>query len=417
MAKLVICNIGGMLCLEAAAAKDGRFIKEIDLDWRKYDSLVCGEQGEIAWIGKGRQLPVKYHDYRRIDAGGRELLPAFVECHTHSVFAGNRATEFEQRNQGMSYQRIAQAGGGILSTVRDTRRISLPQLVNLAQQRMDRFAAQGVATVEVKSGYGLDFATEKKMLQVAKKLGGVRVVATYLGAHAFPPGVTTKPQRRNYLRQVMTEDLPRLAAQDLCQRVDIFVDEGFFAIEDIALLAQQADKLGLGFCVHGDQLGHTGACAEAARWGAQSVEHAIHLRTRDRNQLAASKTTVVLLPSADLYLRLNYPDARKLIDAGARVALATDFNPGSAPSQDLSLVGLLARSQMRMSLPECLVAYTYNAAAALGLQNQLGSIEVGKRADFLLLEGSWRDLFYSVGYHPIAACFRDGRQISGKKLE
>lgn len=414
MARKIFTNIGGILTLKAAAAKSGRQVDEKDLSWTKNNTIVVDERGVILWIGKWERLPKEFNDGKKIDWDKREVIPAFVECHTHSIFAGERSSEFEMRNTGVSYQEIAAKGGGILSTVKATRSASEQDLLDSAQKRINRFVAQGVSTVEVKSGYGLKKASEEKMLRVANQLKKARILKTYLGAHAIPPEYKGKQGKKLYMDQILHRDLPDLVSKKLCDRVDIFVDSGYFDLEDASHLIERAKHFGLQICVHGDQLTRTGACKFAARNQVQSIEHAIELTAADRKVIANSDTTSVLLPTADIYIHAPYPKARELIDEGARVALATDFNPGSSPTQDLSFVGMLARLKMKMSLAETICAYTYNAAHALGMHSKIGSIEVGKQADLCVLDMSWKDLFYSVGHHEVFRTVRGGKMIYSK---
>lgn len=411
MSTKLFTNIGGILSLKGVAEKDGRHITEKDLGWSKNNTIVVDDKGVICWIGKWEKLPKEYKEGTKIDWEGREVIPAFTECHTHSVFAGDRTAEFELRNQGASYQEIAEKGGGILSTVKATRRANEEDLIALAQTRIDRFVSQGISTVEVKSGYGLKKAAEEKMLRVAKSLKKARVVSTYLGAHAIPDEYKGKHGKAAYMDQILNRDLPDLVAKKLCDRVDIFVEKNYFEISDADQLIERARALGLGVTIHADQLSRTGSSKLGAQRNVQSVDHAVELTAADRVKMAESKTVAVLLPTADLYIHAPYPKARELIDAGVKVALATDFNPGSSPTQDISFVGMLSRLQLKMSLPEAICAYTYNAASALGMGSQLGSIEVGKQGDFCVLDMSWKELFYSVGHHKVFRTTRAGKKI------
>lgn len=411
MSTKLFTNIGGILSLKGVAAKDGRKVTEKDLGWSKCDTIVVDPKGVIRWIGKWDKLPKEYHDGKKLDWEGREVIPAFVESHTHSIFAGDRTAEFEMRNQGVSYQEIAERGGGILSTVKATRRATEEQLTELAQERIDQFVKQGVSCVEVKSGYGLKKAAEEKMLRAARSLKKARIVSTYLGAHAIPEEFKGKHGKALYMDQILNRDLPDLVSKKLCDRVDIFVEKNYFEIGDADQLIERARALGLGVSIHADQLSRTGSSKLGAQRNIHSVDHAVELTAADRKRLAESSTVATLLPTADIYIHAPYPKARELIDEGVKVALATDFNPGSSPTQDLSFVGMLARLQLKMSLAETIAAYTFNAASALNLQTQLGSIEVGKQGDFCVLDMSWKELFYSVGKHKVYRTTRGGKKI------
>jgi imidazolonepropionase len=262
--------------------------------------------------------------------------------------------------------------------------------------------------LEIKSGYGLSFDAEIKMLKAASGMLGPQIVSTYLGPHAVP---VEHKNSKGYLDEILDEHLPKLKKSKLTCRLDMFVEAGYFDMEDAEKYVMKAKELGFELTFHADQITRTGASEFGARIGARSVDHVIQINDSDVQILAESETTAVLLPIADMYLKCNYPPARKLIDAGARVAIATDFNPGTSPSQDLSLVGLLSRLEMKMTLPEVLAAYTLGSSYALGLQDHCGSLEIGKRADFVSLGGSWRDLFYQIGHHPVDKVWVGGKNL------
>jgi len=404
-------NIGELLTMSKVAQKDGRHIQEPDLSIISKAALVV-HKGCFVWIGENKKIPKEFlKGSKEIDLQGATVLPGFVECHTHSVFAGNRADEFELRNQGMSYQEIAARGGGILSTVKATRAASASELFRLAQARVFNFARQGVTTLEVKSGYALDMKNEFKMLGVIQKLGPIEIVPTYLGAHALPKEFSSAGE---YVEDMISRVFPLLKKKKLCERVDIFVEKGFFSPEEADRYLQAAKEFGFQTVIHADQLSLSGGADLALKFSSLSADHLIQIKDEEIQKLAHSKVTCVLLPAADLYMKCAYPPARKLLDAGARVALATDFNPGSSPTQDLSLVGLLARLQMKMTLPEVLAAYTFNAAAALNRQHSVGSIEVGKKANFLSSQLSWKDFFYSAGSQQVHEVFLSGRKLNLK---
>lgn len=405
----LVKNIGELLTLEPAAQKQGRKILEKDLGIVSKAAFVVSK-GRIAWIGPAKKLPRQFAQAVRseVDMEGRTVLPGFIECHTHTVFAGNRSAEFELRNQGVSYQEITARGGGILSTVQQTRKASPVKLLKDTQEKVNAFVAQGVTTLEIKSGYALNLKDELKMLEVAGKVQGPLVVRTFLGAHSMPPEFSSK---EDYIEFLIHKVLPQVAKKKLAQRVDIFIEKGFFTPEQGSLLLVAAQKLGLSSVVHADQLSLSGGTALAVELGALSADHVLQVQDSEIKALSKSEVTAVLLPAADLYMKVSYPPARKLIDAGARVALATDFNPGTSPTQDLNLVGLLARLEMKMTLPEVIAAYTVGASYALGLSRDLGSLELGKSADFLGINGDWSSLFYSVGERSCNSVFRAGKRI------
>lgn len=401
-------KIDSLLTLKQAAERSARQITTEDLSVIKNAAMIV-DKGRILWVGEDKKIPKQKKAMKEVSLKGMTVLPGFVECHTHSVFAGDRSTEFELRNQGMTYQQIGEAGGGIKSTVKATRQSKLSDLKEISQKRVDRFLQQGVTTLEIKSGYGLDFDSEVKILKVALSMKGPAIVTTYLGPHSVP---VEHKNSKSYMNEILTEHLPKLKKLKLTCRLDMFVESGYFDLEDAEKYVLKAKELGFDLALHADQITRTGACEFGARLGARSVDHAIQINDSDVQILADSETTVVLLPVADMYLKCAYPPARKLIDAGARVAIATDFNPGTSPSQDLSFTGLLSRLEMKMTLPEVIGAYTIGAAYALGLQNECGSLEVGKRADFVAFDEDWQGLFYQIGHHPVRQVWVSGKILN-----
>ena len=411
----VFKDIGELLSLKGVVAKDGRRIVEDDLSIIPR-AIMVAKEGRVAWVGSeaefkkveikqfGEQVKFEFHSLE-----GRTVMPAFVEPHTHLVFAGDRSEEFEWRQSGLTYQEIAQKGGGILSTVKATRQASESDLLALAQLRAQRFLRQGVTTLEVKSGYGLSLESELRILKVAKQIQGPRVVTTYLGPHSRSPEAATYADT---FEQVLNHDLEKVIASGLADRADIYIEKGFFTVEQGERYFARLKERGFPFTAHVEQLSELGGIGAALKFGPQSVDHVVYATAADISALAAAPASAVLLPTSDFYLKMKYPPAREMIQAGVRVALSTDFNPGTSPTDDLSLVGVLARIEMKMTLPEVLAAYTYGSACALGLGAYLGSLSIGKLCDFNVLQGSWRNLFYSVGTHPIHQVYREGKLIS-----
>ncbi len=396
----VFRGIGSLVTLATAAAKGGRGTKDNDLQAIKNAAIVA-QDGIITWVGPESKLPPRAkRSVDTINLNGATVVPGLVECHTHLLFAGNRAAEFERRNQGESYQSIAKSGGGILSTVSATRSASEAALKKIGQKRVERFVSQGVTTIEVKSGYGLSLEAEMKMLKVAGGLKTARIVPTFLGAHAVPKEFATAD---DYVDELIAVYLPEIAKRKLASRVDAFVEHGYFSPETTRRYLRAAAKLGFTSSIHADQLTLSGGSKLAIEMKASSADHLVQLGTKEIKLLAKSKVACVLLPSADLYMNCAYPNARAMIDSGACVALSTDFNPGTSPSQDVALVGVLARVQMKMSFAETLVAYTVGSAHALGLQDQIGSIEPGKSCDLIVLSGSLEEMFLDVGQMPVAS--------------
>ncbi|MEY4616256.1 MAG: hypothetical protein RJB66_1216 [Pseudomonadota bacterium] len=407
----LIRGIGKLLTLEGAWQKAGRRISEADLGIIPKAAILI-HQGKILWVGPEKflrsalkSLPASIKKItKEYDAQGRTVLPGWIDCHTHSVFAGNRWQEFEMRCQGATYQEIAQKGGGILSTMRATRTESKKNLFEVSQKRINEFLRQGVTTVEVKSGYALDLKGEVKQLEVARSLRGPRIITTFLGAHAKPPEFSTALEYLEFLTQNV---LAKIKKKKLADRVDIFIEKNFFEGSSAKTYLEKARDLGFSLTVHADQLSLSGGSRTAVDLHAHSADHVIQIGPEEIQLFAKSETTAVLLPMADLYMKCDYPPARKLIDAGARVALATDFNPGSCPSQDIQLVGLLARLHMQMSLPEIIAAWTVGGAHALGLDD-VGCLRKGFSADLQIIETDWQGLFYQAGKNPTMEVFVRG---------
>ncbi|MFN7905266.1 MAG: imidazolonepropionase [Pseudobdellovibrionaceae bacterium] len=394
-----------MTCAEAMK-KQGRKIVEQDLSFYKnYSMIVTGKT--ISWIGPDQQVPKKLKVTEELDCRSFQIYPGFIECHTHLGFAGHRADEFEMRLNGVSYQQINQNGGGIQSTMKQTRKINYQSLFEQTQARANQFLKQGVTTLEAKSGYGLDLKTEEKVLQVYSELKGPKIIKTYLGPHSLPPEFQNHDE---YIDYICKKVLPRIHKKKLAERVDIFVEKGFFTSEQALRYFRQAKSFGFEVVIHADQFSLSGGSDVALQVGALSADHVIEIGDLEINKFSKSNVTCVLLPMADFYMRCSYPKARKMIDSGVRVAVATDFNPGSSPSQNLSFCGLLARLEMKMTLPEVIGAYTAGASYALNKQSLVGSLEVGKSADFVLSRKDWTELFYSADSLDCDFVYIDGRR-------
>ncbi len=411
MSLTLLENIGTLLTLQGAAQKGGRHIVEEDLGILKNHSLLFSGE-KIVWIGPHRKIPTEFRKQKMKVIPAREytVLPGFVECHTHALFAGSRSAEFEMRLRGKSYQEIAAAGGGILSTVRATRKESLAGLIKKTQERVNQFQRQGVTTLEIKTGYALDEKNELKCLKAIRELRGPRIISTFLGAHAIPSEFKNENEYLDFLIQKI---FPRLkpGKNSLADRIDIFIEKGFFSAAAAKKYLSAARELGIPTTIHADQLTLSGGTDLAVDLESQSADHVLQITDRQIQRLSNSEVTACLLPVADVYMKCPFPPARKMIDAGVRVSLATDFNPGTCPSMDISLVGLLARLEMGMSLPEVVSAYTVGAAYTLGLQSQIGSLSAGKSADFICTKVEWTDLFYSPGQEFVMNSYSRGRKI------
>lgn len=404
-------GIKKLYTFQGLAKKDGRCPQDSDLGMVE-QGLLAVQKGVIVFAGsekdfkKNQKKILGKNRFKTIDLNAQTVFPAFLECHTHLIFAGDRQNEFEMRNRGATYQEITRRGGGIASTVNATRAASGAQLVKLAQDRVDTLVQQGVACIEIKSGYGLSEKEEFKILKAAKKLKGPEIVPTYLGPHSRSPEFSSLEEYFSHLVQVT---LPRLKKMRLADRVDIFVEEGFFSLDQGRRYIRAAQELGFQITGHVEQLSSTGAAREFSAGGAVSVDHLVHLSAEDQKTIARSNTTCVLLPTSDFYLKIPYPPARGLLNDGARVALSTDFNPGTSPTLDLSFLGVLARLEMKMTRAEVFSSLTYGAAAALSRANRYGSLEVGKGAHFVVSDAGLEDFFYQVGVHPVRATAISGR--------
>jgi imidazolonepropionase len=350
------------------------------------DAALVWDGDRILWAGPEAELPAAHAAADRSDARGRLVVPGLVDCHTHLAFAGWRADEFARRIAGESYLDIARAGGGIMRTVRETRAAAEDALLERAAGFLDGMTALGVTTVECKSGYGLDRDTELRLLRVYRALarrGPARIVATYLGAHVVPPEF--RDRRADYVRLVL--DLIReVAVAGLARCVDAFVEETAFTPAEAREILHAAARAGLLAKLHADQLSDGGGAALAAEVGAVSADHLEHASGEGMAAMARTGTVAVSLPLATLYLAQPPMPARAFIDAGVPVAVATDFNPGSAPSAHLPLALTLACTLQRMTPQEALKGATLHAARAVGLADRLGSLEPGKAADFAIID-------------------------------
>lgn len=407
-------------------------MREVPVLWRNARLLPCDAamsriaQGaivtrgaRIAWVGPEAQLPPALLDecHARHDLHGAWVTPGLIDCHTHLVFAGTRATEYAQRLRGISYQDIAQQGGGILNTVRDTRAASEQQLFDESAPRLATLLAEGVTTLEIKSGYGLTLADERRMLRVARRLGesfGVRVHTCLLAAHAVPPEFSGRGA--DYIDTIAREWLPQLLAEGLVDSVDIFCENIGFGVDQALILFEAAAKLGVPVKMHAEQLSNIGGSQLAARFHALSCDHLEFTHAEDAPLLAASGTVAVLLPVAFYGLHeTRMPPIAAFRGAGTRMAVATDCNPGSAPGASLLLAMSMATRFFGLTPEEVLAGVTEHAARALGLAGQVGTLAVDAAADFVV----WavrqpEELGYWVGFNPCRAVVRAGRLAGGQ---
>jgi len=351
------------------------------------DAAMVWQGSTIRWVGPRRELPVEYWSAERIDAQGATVVPGLIDCHTHLAFGGWRAEEFTRRIEGASYLEIAREGGGIASTVRLTRAAGADALLARARGFVREMVALGVTTIEAKSGYGLDREHELELLRVYRRLAEVEpvgIVPTFLGAHVVPPEY--RDRREAYVALLIDELIPAVAAERLAAACDVFVEESAFSVDEARRILLAGRAAGLAPRLHADQLSAGGGAELAAEVGALSADHLEHVSDRGIAALAEAGVVAVSLPIAGLYL--NHPPlpARRLIASGVGVAVATDFNPGTAPSYHLPLTMTLACTLQRMTPAEALKGATYYAAKALGLERRVGSLERGKAADFAVID-------------------------------
>jgi imidazolonepropionase len=371
------------------------------------DGAMAVADGRIAWTGRAADLPEKPDSCAKTvhDAGGSWITPGLIDCHTHLVFGGNRAEEFEMRLQGASYEEIARAGGGIVSTMRATRDASDDALFAAALPKLRHLLGEGVTTVEIKSGYGLELAAELKQLRVARRLGEAvaqTVRTTFLGAHALPPEYAGRSGE--YIDEVVERMIPAVAESGLADAVDAFCESIGFSPQETERVFDAASAHGLPVKLHADQLSDLGGAALAARHSALSADHLEHTGDDGIKAMAASGTVAVLLPGAFYTLRdTTVPPIDGFRRHGAEMALATDFNPGSSPAPSLLLMLNMGCTLFRLTPEEALAGVTRIAARALGLASDRGTLEVGKRADFALWDiGHPAELSYWCGYNPCA---------------
>jgi imidazolonepropionase len=369
------------------------------------DGTVAAREGRIAWIGSRADMPA-LDAAERIDLGGRWVTPGLIDCHTHLVFGGNRAHEFELRLAGASYEEIARAGGGILSTVKATRAASEDDLVASALPRLDALMAEGVTTIEIKSGYGLELETEARQLRAARRLGTLRpvsVVTTFLGAHALPP--EADGDKDQYIARLCSQMLPEIAREGLADAVDAFMEGIAFSGGQTARVFEVAKRLGLPVKLHADQLSNLGGAVLAARYGALSADHLEYTDEAGAEAMTKTGTVAVLLPGAFYFIRETHKPAVELFRRHkVPIAIATDSNPGSSPLTSILMTMNMAATLFRLTVDEIIAGVTREAARALGRLGDVGTLEAGKQCDLAI----WNverlaELPYRMGFNPLHA--------------
>lgn len=384
----------------AARARRGAELRELSII---NDGAVAIRDGAVEWVGPTDQLPDK--SAPEFDASGKVVLPGFVDSHTHAVFARTRGDEFEWRIEGTPYMEILARGGGILSSVKAVR-----EAPELRVRFADRFIEHGTTTIEAKSGYGLNLETETRMLEAMRSERTLEIVPTYLGAHALPPEFR---ENRDAFINCVIQDLETIHAKRLAEFCDVFVERGVFSIEEGRRIFLCAKSLGMHIKMHADEFESSGGAALAVEVGATSADHLGAITDADIQRIAASDVVATLLPSTLFMLgEKHYAPARKLIESGASVALATDFNPGTSPTLNMQFVLSLACTQMRMTPAEAIVAATMNGACAVRRQDRLGSIQPGKQADAAVYDVSdYREIPYFAAVNFCTATFKRGEPV------
>jgi imidazolonepropionase len=383
---------------------------------------ITVKEGKIFWIGKTEELPKKFglgKDGQEIDATGKVVMPGLIDSHTHLIFAGSREKEFEQRIQGLSYLEIAERGGGILSTVEATQKASFDELLSLGKKRLDRMLSKGVTTIEAKSGYGLSLQDEMKILKVMKALQEVHpieIVSTFLGAHTIPREF--RDARTRYIDLLTKEMIPRVAQERLAEFCDVFCEEKAFTLEESKKILETGKGYGLKPKIHADQLSPGGGAELAAEVNAFSADHLEHVSQTGIERMAEKGVTAVLLPGASFFLSMKkFPPAREMIQKGVYVSLATDLNPGSSMTESLPLMMTMGCTMYKMVPKEVIQGTTIHAARSMGRENEIGSLEVGKQADILLLAiPNYRYLPYHFGVDHVEVVIKKGRIVYQKPM-
>jgi imidazolonepropionase len=414
LALAVVLNCPQLVTLAGAnRPREGAELRELAII---HDGAMLVRDGRIEAVATRSDIEAHLDkDTQIIDAGGRVVTPGFVDAHTHLVFAGNRADEFEMRCSGITYQEIARQGGGIRSTVRRTRDASESDLLAISQKHAQWFLRGGTTTIEAKSGYGLTVEAEMKILRVVRETEEttpLRCVPTFLGAHEVPDDFIGRTAA--YVELVIGEMLPLVALHKLASFCDVFCEPHIFDQHSAARILEAARRLGFGLRIHGDQFSCSGGAILAARLGAATADHLEHTDASSIAALAAANVQPVLLPGSVYSIgSRHYAPARAMIEAGLAVVLATDFNPGSSPIASMPVVMSLACTQMKMTPAEALTAATINAAWSLNLANEVGSLEQGKSADFVIHEASdYREIPYFLGTQRPAMVFARGERVA-----
>jgi imidazolonepropionase len=413
---LLITGASQLLTLRGRGPRRGNALSRLGII---KDGALLVREGVIAAVGTRAQVEAlpESRTTEKLEVGGRVILPGFVDSHTHLIHAASRAEEYELKIAGASYEEIARKGGGILNSVKKLRAATSDALKQHAHLALKQFAAYGTTTIEAKSGYGLDAASELKILGLHRELSAeqpLEIVSTFLGAHAVPAEYRSKANgAAHYISLVLEKLIPEVASKKLAEFCDVFCDRGAFTREQAKRILEHGKKYGLLPRLHAEQLTRTGATQLAVQLGAASCDHLEQVNRADMRALAKSNTVATLLPGCDFHLGLQrYAPARQLIEAGAIVGLATDYNPGTSPTVSMPMILSLACTQLRMTPAEAITAATINAAYALRREERIGSLEVGKQADVAIFEvADYREIPYYFGMNTCWTTMKQGKII------
>jgi imidazolonepropionase len=394
----ILTHASELITGEGFRKKDGKHPDDLDMNRIPDGALVYDDQ-KILWVGKTSELPKRFlKEKHKSLKNSSVIIPGLVDCHTHLVFGGDRSDEFARRCAGVTYEEIAKEGGGILTTVRETRQMSEEQLFRLSSKRLKKIIGYGIRGIEIKSGYGLDLETEIKQLRVIQRLRKsfpeIKIYSTFLGAHAIPPETNAK----NYVQSICQKMIPIVAKNKLADSCDVFIDRGYFTRKEGRQILLTAKQYGLQIRVHGDELSNTESAKLAADLGALSVDHLLHISDKGIRALKNSNTVAVILPGTSFYLKTKPAPAKKLIQEGIRVAIASDYNPGSCPNMNPYFMMTLSALYQGLSAAEILCGFTYNACRALNWHQSQGTIEVGLNPIFTTLPVKrFEEVYYQWG--------------------
>lgn len=422
MATLLLEKIGTLVTPQPGPTHDGALPRAEGSrmnDLRVlHDAAIAIDGDTIVAAGNSEEVAGTYPAAERIDCMGKTVLPGFVDSHTHIVFAGNRSSEFAMRLRGATYQEIAAAGGGILSSMRSVREASLEEIVERGRSLVRSAFRHGSTTIEVKSGYGLDTESELKLLEAIRILDreeAPTLVPTFLGAHAFPPEL--RDDHAAYVDLIVREMIPAVAERGLAEYCDVFTDEGYFTVEESEKIFAAAREHGIKIRVHADELADVNAAAMAARAGATSADHLLMINDDGIRAMREAGVIATLLPGTAFYLGLSYAPARKLVEEGLAVALATDCNPGSNMSENMQMTLALACMGMKMTIEEAITAATLNGAAALHRSDRIGTIAPGMAADLAIFSvPDYPDIVYHYGVNQVEEVIKGGKRYGRGEL-